>query len=248
MLVASLLLILVAVVLLVVGLADGSSALLISSIAASLLAAVALVTGARQAAATRATTAGAGPRDRGPRSPRTAAPHAPGGAEPEIPVQHVPTTFGTGGDGWRQPPESPVTGDVVGVSDPADGVGRWQTQAEPVRETRPEPAWEPRAETPWEPDAEPPWETTDPSPTTGAGWSDEPAAQQVPPADAARVARLDAEVRVVDGHRRYHLPSCAHLVGRDHEPLPVSEAVSLGFTPCARCAPDTTLLADGFPG
>src|SRR3712207_8676864 len=48
------LLILVAVTLLVLGLTNGSSALLISSIVASLLAAVALVVGARQAAASRA--------------------------------------------------------------------------------------------------------------------------------------------------------------------------------------------------
>jgi hypothetical protein len=73
---------------------------------------------------------------------------------------------------------------------------------------------------------------------------DEPAAQDVTPAEAARVARLDAEVRVVDGRPRYHLADCAHLVGREHEPLPVGEAVELGFTPCAHCAPDTALLAD----
>ncbi|SCL69300.1 hypothetical protein GA0070606_5037 [Micromonospora citrea] len=73
---------------------------------------------------------------------------------------------------------------------------------------------------------------------------DEPGAQDVPPAQAALVARLDAEVRVVDGRPRYHLAHCAHLAGREHEPLPVGEAVELGFTPCAHCAPDTVLLAD----
>ena len=54
MIVASLLLILVAVVLLVLGLAEWLQRLLIISIAASLLAAVALWSGARQAAADRA--------------------------------------------------------------------------------------------------------------------------------------------------------------------------------------------------
>jgi hypothetical protein len=53
MIVASLLLILVAVTLLVLGLTGGSSGLLISSIVASLLAAVTLVIGARQAAGLR---------------------------------------------------------------------------------------------------------------------------------------------------------------------------------------------------
>ena len=63
MIVGSLLLILVAVTLLVAGLAKGSSGLLISSIAASLLAAIALVVGARQAAAARAGGAYLGPPD-----------------------------------------------------------------------------------------------------------------------------------------------------------------------------------------
>src|SRR3954467_714094 len=53
MIVASLLLILVAVPLLVVGLGGGSSGLLIASIVASLLAAVALVIGARQSVSAR---------------------------------------------------------------------------------------------------------------------------------------------------------------------------------------------------
>ncbi|MEH0983855.1 hypothetical protein [Micromonospora sp. CPCC 205556] len=229
MIVASLLLILVAVVLLVLGLADGSSALLISSIAASLLAAVALVAGARQVAAARATTSRDRPRGRGRlRVPRTAAPRAAySPVATEIPVQHVPPRNGTDGDGWRQPPEPSVTGaapHAAGTTGP----------------------WEPRPEAPWEPDPAGPWEPdpADPTPTSGAGRSAEPEAQHVSPADAARVATLHAEIRVVDGHPRYHLASCAYLVDRDHEPLPVSEAVALGFTPCGRCAPDTTLLAD----
>lgn len=73
---------------------------------------------------------------------------------------------------------------------------------------------------------------------------DEPAPQQVSPADAARVRRLDTEVLVVDGRPRYHLIGCVHLLGRDSEPLPVSEAIELGFTPCGLCEPDSALLAD----
>ncbi|MGK5741878.1 hypothetical protein [Micromonospora sp. URMC 103] len=128
MIVANLLLILVALVLLVLGLASGSSEMLIISIAASLLAAVALVVGARQAAANRATT---GPGRSGRWEPVTtpapgttptadattmAGMAAPDGAygpplvEPEIPIQHVPPTVGTGG-GWRQPPAPPADGE-----------------------------------------------------------------------------------------------------------------------------------------
>ncbi|MFI6158751.1 hypothetical protein ACIA59_02255 [Micromonospora haikouensis] len=76
---------------------------------------------------------------------------------------------------------------------------------------------------------------------------DEPPALRVSPADAALVAELDAEVQVVDGRPRYHLSDCPHLYGREAEPLPVAEAVRLGFTPCARCAPDDALLADARP-
>ncbi|MEU4774880.1 hypothetical protein [Micromonospora sp. NPDC023644] len=202
MIVASLLLILVAVVLLVLGLAGGSSVLLTISIAASLLAAVALVAGARQAAADRATADPGGPGWRPRRATRPAGPAFAGGppVEPEIPVQHVPPTVDADGTGWRQPPEPPATDGGV------------------------------------------------PAATPGAGpavpYDDEPPAQDVTPVEAARVARLDAEVRVVDGRPRYHLADCAYLAGREHEPLPVAEAVDLGFTPCARCAPDTALAAD----
>jgi hypothetical protein len=73
---------------------------------------------------------------------------------------------------------------------------------------------------------------------------DEPAPQPVTPAEAARVARMSAQVLVIDGRPRYHLAGCVHLLGRDSEALPVSEAVKIGFTPCGLCEPDTVLLAD----
>ncbi|MFC4020281.1 hypothetical protein ACFOW4_20375 [Micromonospora sp. GCM10011542] len=222
MIVASLLLILVAVVLLVLGLAGGSSLMLIVSIAASLLAAVALVVGARQAAANRAAAepgrAAAEPGRTGARGPggiRTAGPTSPGVpygpplVEPEVPVQHVPTTVGTGGTGWRQPPEPPA--------DPAGPL--------------PDP---------------PPFAGPTPDAAVAAD-DDEPAAQPITPAEAARVARLPDPVQVVDGRPRYHLASCPYLLVRAHEALSVAEAVELGFTPCALCAPATALLADARP-
>uniref|UniRef100_UPI001EF202CB hypothetical protein n=1 Tax=Asanoa siamensis TaxID=926357 RepID=UPI001EF202CB len=72
---------------------------------------------------------------------------------------------------------------------------------------------------------------------------DEPAAQFVSAADAARVARMSAPVLVIDGRPRYHISGCVHLLGRESEPLPVSEAADLGFTPCSLCEPDSALLA-----
>jgi clumping factor A len=72
---------------------------------------------------------------------------------------------------------------------------------------------------------------------------DEPLPQSVQPADAVRVARMDAEVLVVDGRPRYHLADCPHLVGRLTEPIPVNEAVELGFSPCGLCRPVDRLVA-----
>ena len=72
---------------------------------------------------------------------------------------------------------------------------------------------------------------------------DEPLPQSVRPADAVRVARMDAEVLVVDGRPRYHLPDCSHLVGRLTEPIPVNEAIELGFSPCGLCRPVERLAA-----
>ncbi|WP_412542272.1 hypothetical protein [Longispora sp. K20-0274] len=70
---------------------------------------------------------------------------------------------------------------------------------------------------------------------------DEPPAQDVAPAVAARIGRLTTRVWVVDGRPRYHLSGCHHLVGRDPEPLPVGEAQALGFSPCGLCEPATAL-------
>ncbi|UQU68789.1 hypothetical protein COUCH_29630 [Couchioplanes caeruleus] len=72
---------------------------------------------------------------------------------------------------------------------------------------------------------------------------DEPPPQRVRPADAVRVARMDAEVVVVDGRPRYHLADCPHLPGRSTEALPVAEAVELGFSPCGLCRPVDRLVA-----
>ncbi len=71
---------------------------------------------------------------------------------------------------------------------------------------------------------------------------DEPAQQRLSSVEAAALMRLDAEVAVVDGRPRFHDASCVHLVGRDHEPLAVVEALELGFSPCALCEPAARLL------
>ena len=71
---------------------------------------------------------------------------------------------------------------------------------------------------------------------------DEPAEQRLSSVEKASLMRLDAEVAVVDGRPRFHHRSCVHLVGRDLEPLPVAEALDLGFSPCSLCEPVSRLL------
>jgi hypothetical protein len=72
--------------------------------------------------------------------------------------------------------------------------------------------------------------------------ADEPTEQRMSSIEAAALMRLDTEVAVVDGRPRFHHTACAHLSGRDHEPLPVAEALELGFTPCTMCEPVSRLL------
>ncbi|SDD18818.1 hypothetical protein [Glycomyces harbinensis] len=72
--------------------------------------------------------------------------------------------------------------------------------------------------------------------------ADEPTEQRLSSVEAAALMRLDTEVAVVDGRPRFHHSTCMHLHGREHEPLPVAEALELGFTPCALCEPASRLL------
>ncbi|SCF41624.1 hypothetical protein GA0070564_108126 [Micromonospora mirobrigensis] len=268
MIVASVLLILVAVGSLVLGLASGSSPLLVASIAASLLAAIALVVGARQAATARAAAAA-----------RTGA--TPGGtfAAPavDIPGQYIPTTVDTDDAGWRQPPGPSATVDPFAEAGPFPGrpAPGHDSAGDPFAATTGDPyaatTGDPYAAAAGPDDApgsdvdadryaganpyagRPPFDPLDerfvtPEPVvTSVFLPDEPPAEPVTPAQAALVARLDAEVRVVDGRPRYHLADCVHLVGRDDESLPVAEAVELGFTPCSRCTPHAVLLAGSGP-
>ena len=71
---------------------------------------------------------------------------------------------------------------------------------------------------------------------------DEPGEQELTAAVAARIARLDAAVVVIDGRPRYHVEGCLHLLGRTTHRLPVMDVVALGFTPCGDCGPATALL------
>jgi hypothetical protein len=69
----------------------------------------------------------------------------------------------------------------------------------------------------------------------------EPGEEDTDAADLLVVYELIDEVLVVDEHPRYHLPRCRWPDQAHTERLPVREARELGFTPCERCRPDTTL-------
>jgi hypothetical protein len=71
----------------------------------------------------------------------------------------------------------------------------------------------------------------------------EPPEENTDATDLLVVSELSDEVVVIDERPRYHLAACAWLGDRQKIPLPVSEARELGFTPCAHCAPDSTLAA-----
>jgi clumping factor A len=348
MIVGSLLLILVAVTLLVLGLAAGSSTLLISSIVTSLLAAVALVVGARHAAGTRRAQSGVPEPlavdlddDPGPAAPveepvgrraanrdaaegptlepmaadpmafgstaggRTAGGPAAGGPMEfglisADPMSADPTAAGStaagstgfldrdlmapsaadtevfhqdavsshdagdphGPDLSEDPDSAPAersgTPGLAGLRFSADAGDR--SAAAPTEQRDVPPTGEPHADfdraqsvigAARAQDADDPAalgrETLDQvaedDDYAAEDPADEPPVQRIQPDDAVRVARMPTEVVVVDGRPRYHLSDCPHLVGRSTEPLPVAEAVELGFTPCGLCRPVDRLVA-----
>jgi hypothetical protein len=69
----------------------------------------------------------------------------------------------------------------------------------------------------------------------------DPPVEDVEVTDLLMVVDLTDEVLVIDEHPRYHLAGCVHLTGRTTIPLPLDEARTDGFTPCAVCAPDRHL-------
>ncbi len=262
MIVGSVLLILVAVGLLVGGVVDGSNPLIVGSMAATVIAAIVLVVGVRQSADAEDEDAPAGDntptqvfpspfretvepgrRSRWDRFRRGGVADATlSGAESTPPVSTESRGRGA------IPTQSPSH---AGRSDPEDrdvraGGASAHSGSESTTETGTDNAGLAAAgrggmasATPFEArDDDYDDEFDDEIP------ADEPDAESVSLDDAARVAALSREVLVIDGRPRYHLPHCVHLMGRDSEPLPIGEAIDLGFTPCALCEPDSKLLAE----
>ncbi|MFI5915001.1 hypothetical protein [Dactylosporangium sp. NPDC051541] len=269
MIVGSLLLIVVAVGLLVLGLLQGSDALLVASIGASLLAAVALIVGGRQAAAARTArstrTGRQVPSERyDPFASHLGADEL-GGADLEESGEYrrerqavgagarTGTTYGTSTGGRSAPPDetammAPVRDEpesaIPQQGDRYDEYPAHHEQANAYEQAGgyaehpydPQPPAGYHAEADDDDDDDDEYDDEDPA--------DEPGVQPSSAADLARVAALPDNVLVIDGRPRYHVPTCPHLLGRESEPLPAHEAVELGFTPCAICAPNDVLLAN----
>jgi hypothetical protein len=187
MIVGSIVLVLIAAVLLVLGVVQISPTLFYSSIVSSALAAFALFIGVRQ---------------------------SPAGRLPEVDFDVRPA-----GPGLRRRPPKPVGRAGVPqrsqLEPPLDGAAAQLTEAD-------------RAQLAYDDDSVP---------------ADEPGIQAVSGDDAAAVARMRAEVVVVDDRPRYHVVDCLHLLGRPGQRLSAREATRLGFTPCAHCEPVTRLLS-----
>lgn len=258
MIVGSVLLILVAVGLLVGGVVDGSNPLIVGSMAATVIAAIVLVVGVRQSAdaddedapagdntptqvfpSPFRETVEAGRRSRWDRFRRGGVPDATrSGAEPTPPVSGespsrgaIPTQGGTSGpdDGDARPGGASTHSGSESTTDTgSDDPGLAAAGRDGMASATPFDAQDDDYDD----------EFDDEIP------ADEPDAESVSLDDAARVAALSREVLVIDGRPRYHLAHCVHLMGRDSEPLPISEAIELGFTPCALCEPDSKLLAE----
>jgi len=219
----SLLLVLVAVALLAYGLLHGSNGYLIGSVAASLLAAVTLIAGGRQAAR----TAGEEQAEAEPEAEPGAAGASGPARRPGRPVV-IEDPVEPGEPAGSEPAPEQVEA-LVGAGLRGQPPGADPGVVVPAAADRPSSGQRSMV------DDDDDYGDDDPP--------DEPPPQLVSPADAARVARMNDEVLVIDGRPRYHWEGCVHLLGRQVDPLPVSEAIDLGFTPCSRCEPDSKLLA-----
>ena len=221
MVLAAGLLVLVGLGLFVGGVVTGTTALYWACVAACGLAGVLLVVArlrmAREAGDfDRRASEALSPADTTPAPPPRTAPQsatspARAGAAPEPDAGREPA----GATAVRTPepaPESPSEEPPVAVA-PRTPAGNGRPDA-PTRRG----AHEPR-ETPADPRA------------------GEPGEEDVEVTDLLLVVDLYDEVLVVDEHPRYHLPGCPFLEGREGIGLPMVEARTDGFTPCATCRP-----------
>jgi hypothetical protein len=210
------LLLALALALLVLGLISANSALVVGSILASLLA-VALIVRARRGRIGQPAVAAAAQRSARP-AERTALPRSATRVG-----RHA--AIGRAENPGRASDQGPAS-DPTPAADPAPAED--PAAADPAR------AEDPAAE------------ADDHAAEAELGTADGEDAEDDPPA-ADTAAPLSGHgqnlVWVIDGQPRYHLAGCDFLPGRPGQPIPLSQAVEDGFTPCSRCDPDNRLAA-----
>ena len=120
--------------------------------------------------------------------------------------------------------------------------GSTATTSEPAAAEQAEPTAEPApAETASEPARDEPAASVHDVFAAPPSIDEEPPEEHSDGAVAQLVAGLDDEVVVVDEQPRYHTADCRGVAAKPVIPLPVREAVELGFTPCAWCSPNRRL-------
>lgn len=116
-------------------------------------------------------------------------------------------------------------------------VVRRRMSGKPAAATTTEPAAASTADQPEPEEPEPVAASPEPPPED----LPDPDVEEVEVTDLLVVVDLKDEVLVVDEHPRYHVEGCTWLAGRETIPIPLDEARTDGFTPCAVCTPDRTL-------
>ncbi|MGY1725893.1 hypothetical protein ACI79J_02875 [Geodermatophilus sp. SYSU D01062] len=237
MIVAAALLVLAGLVLFVLGVVTAVTAWYWACVGACVLAAVLLVVARLRApAGTRVPAAGRTP-DRAGAPPREERPRVEPARAPEKPADRAVEAPGTG-----EAPAAPLRDQ--GTEAHPGRHGAPGTPAERPAEAAPTtpPATSPGgtpAGTPAQAPAQPARAAAAGGPLNGGDTPEE----DVEVTDLLMVVDLTDEVLVVDEHPRYHLADCPWLAGRETIPLPVNEARTDGFTPCAVCGPDAHLAA-----
>ena len=226
------------------GLLTGITALYWACVAACLVAAGVLVAARRALAARSASAASTS-------APTTGVPASTSVGDepaPALPAATGPdlATGATGASPTVEPPSTePPAAEPPAVEPTAEPTAAEPTATDPPA-TEP-PAVEPAAARPAGRPAQP-VDTPVREPATGSTAASlgarelpDPPVEEVEVTDLLIIVDLTDEVLVVDERPRYHVPGCVHLQGHDAIPLPLDEARTDGFTPCAVCRPDRTL-------
>ncbi|MGY1777583.1 hypothetical protein ACI8AV_17120 [Geodermatophilus sp. SYSU D00804] len=242
MIVAAALLVLAGLALFVLGVVTAVTAWYWACVGACALAAVLLVVARLRApAGTRVPDAGRTPgrTDAPPRTERTSTERTRTERTSTEPPRSAGRTADRPAEAPRpgEAPAAPVRAEEAAAGEPAPAERPARAGRHEAPETDGPPAGPAAAEAPARAPAQPARGAATGASLNGGDTPEE----DVEVTDLLLVVDLTDEVLVVDEHPRYHLADCPWLAGRETIPLPVHEARTDGFTPCAVCGPDAHL-------